>query len=135
MMFMLMLMTFLTMALMWSEVNFYSTVQNQAQLSWALDNGAPMATTNSSSKATNDNAGRGAFHQFLATFDWSKPWTGSEEDEWQRLFLGFTEFNYQEPQVAIDSTCSPPALLTPDRLDYMIGKKLDQISHQKYGDR
>jgi hypothetical protein len=131
MMFMLMFMTFLVMVLMWSELYFFSyqneawMVQNQDQSSWslalgerrgALDNGAPMVTKNSSSKATHDHAGRGAFHQFLATFDWSKPWVGSEEDEWQRLFLGLTEFSYQEPHVAIDSTCSPRALLTPDEI-------------------
>jgi hypothetical protein len=30
--------------------------------------------------------------------------------------LGLVDFNYQEPQVAINSTCSPPALLTPDEI-------------------
>ena len=57
--------------------------------------------------------GQGAFHQFLATFQWNKPWA---EDEWQSFFLGLSDFNYMEPQVAIDSTCLPPALLTPDEI-------------------
>jgi hypothetical protein len=71
-----------------------------------------MVVVKSSKLGVNKNDGRGAFHQFLATFDWSKPWRA--EDEWQRFCMGLVEFNHQEPQVAINSTCLPLALLTPD---------------------
>jgi hypothetical protein len=102
------------------------TVENQASGD-ALGNGVHSMVANCSEGINNNNTnyddGRGPFHHFLATFDWSKPWAG--EDEWHRFFWGLFEFNIQEPLVAIDSTCSPPALLKPDEIrceDYPTAK-------------
>jgi hypothetical protein len=96
---------------MWSTLNFsfghMVLVRKQDQPFPALG-----GAFGSSELGVNKNDGRGAFHQFLATFDWSKPWRA--EDEWQRFCMGLVEFNHQEPQVAINSTCLPLALLTPD---------------------
>jgi hypothetical protein len=120
-MFMLMFMILIGMV-MWSDLEFFSyqnaylAQQNQDQSFLALGddlgNGMVHMVTNSS-KIVNTSDGLGAFHQLLATFDWSKPWA---EEEWQRFFLGLIEFNYQEPRVAINSACSPPALLTSDEI-------------------